>query len=213
MKNKGNFYAVNLIIAAILSLILGGAARAQSVNPSSPTALGAGEFTGKGPSRETNYYFNFTGGPGEAVINLEIKAKQYSTFARLEVLDAGLTTLATHNMNAATSTGAAQAQKKITLGEKQTVLLKLTLDANLAEYKITLAGAIEIASGSNENVQNKKTAATDGGESKISKAGFGKYKPGKLADLPKNGTLVVEMKDGSKQVINLKNVESVTFNP
>ena len=228
MKNKRNIKALNLILLVILSLaFMTATAQAQSTSQSSPTALTAAEFSGKGPNKETIYYFNFTGGAGEVSVALDIKAKQYSTFARLELLDAELNTLATHNMNAATSTGNSQVLKKITLGEKQTVLLKITLDGNLAEYKITLGGAVETGNpatedGSTNNPdtetssQNEKTVTdpnstppTTGG-SKIFNLELGKFKIGNFINLPKSGTLVIQMKDGSTQEINLSGVKSLT---
>lgn len=228
MKNKRNINTLNLILLVILSLaFITTTARAQSTSQASPTALTAAEFSGKGPSKETMYYFNFTGGAGEVTIMLDITAKQYSTFARLEVLDAELNTLATHNMNAATTTGNAQALKKITLGEKQTVLLKITLDANLAEYKITLGGAVETGNPATEDVstnnsdtetssnnekitENPNSNPTATGGNKIFNLEFGKFKLGKFINLPKSGTLVIQMKDGSTQEINLSEVKNIT---
>ena len=229
MQNK-NLYAVNSVLLLILFLSITGAVGAQSTIQSNPSAFTTNEFSGTGPSKETIYYFSFTGGAGEVTITLDIKAKQYSTFARLEVLDAELNTLATNNMNAATTTGNAQSLKKITLGEKQTVLLKITLDGNLAEYKITLGGAVETGNPATEaastnnsetNTSSENTTitknpnptptATSG--SKIFNLEFGKFKIGNFINLPKSGTLVIEMKDGTTQEINLSEVKSMTVKP
>src|SRR5688572_2062530 len=134
---------INKILVIIVFLLSSSTLFAQSTNQASPTPLN-GTYEGKGPNKETNYYFNFTGGPGEVTVQLEIKAKNYSTFARLEVWS-GNKTIAMHNMNAATTTGASSVVKEFNLDEKQTVLLKLTLDANLANYTLTLGGAVESA--------------------------------------------------------------------
>ena len=215
MKNKRNFYALNLILLTVLSLTFIGTSQAQSTSQSNPTPFAAKEITGKGPSQETNYYYSFKGGPGEVMITLNIKAQQYSTFARLEVLDAELNTLATHNMNAATTTGSAQVIKKIELNNKQTVLLKLTLDGNLAEYKITLGGAVGFSSSGSDNssISTGNTTNQSTNKNKMSNIDFTKIKFGKFINLPKNGTLVIQMNDGLKQEIDLKNVESVTVQP
>ena len=224
MKNKKNFYALKLILLTILSLAFINATQAQSTNQSNPTPFAANEITGKGPSKETNYYYSFTGGPGEVTITLNIKAKQYSTFARLEVLDAGFNTLATHNMNAATSTGAAQVVKKIGLSEKQSILLKLTLDGNLAEYKIALGGAVvfggfssDDSSGSivntNASQSTGKMTNQSANKDKIFNIDFNKFKFGQFINLPNKGTLVIQMNDGSKQEIDLKNVTNVMVRP
>jgi hypothetical protein len=203
----------NLIFLAALSLAAIFAVPAQSTDGSKPTALTSGEFSGKGPNKETNYYFNFTGGAGEVTIALELRAKQYSTFARLELLDAGLNPLAAHNMNAATSTGTAQALKKIALGEKQTVLLKLTLDANLAEYKITLGGAVEGGASTPTDGSSTKTndAATSADADKFFNVDLGKFRLGQFINLPETGMLVIRTKDGATQEIDLRTIKSVTI--
>lgn len=237
MKNNESLRVSNVIFTVILSLILTGAATAQSTSQSNPTALSAGEFTAKGPAKETNYYFNITGGPGEVTVALEIQAKQYSTFARLEVLDAELNALAMHNMNAATTSGASQVLKKVNLAEKQTVLLKLTLDGNLADYKITVGGAVETATVSNPSPETSTSTTTStstessssatetsattpsaetstgttSGKNKIFNIDLGKFKLGQFMNLPGSGLLVVQMKDGTTQEINLATVKSVTI--
>ena len=227
MKLKQNFAALIFGI-----LVCTGHAAAQSTNQSEPTQFSGTEYAGKGPSKETLYYFGFTGGPGEVSVRLEIKAKQYSTFARLEILDADLNTLATHNMNAATTSGSQQVLKKINLDEKKAVLLKVTLDSNLANYKIVLAGAVETASAAPTDTPPSDTPPADAGsggsattDSTASEAGpgptastsskffnvdLGKFKLGQLINMPK-GTLVIQMKDGSTQEIDMTTVKSLTI--
>ena len=223
MRSRRNFIAFVFGMLACTIHVAG-----QSTNQSSPTPLTSAEFTGKAPSKETLYFFNFTGGPGEVTVQLEIKAKQYSTFARLEILDSGLNTLATHNMNAATTSGAQQVLKKVNLDEKQTVLLKVTLDANLANYKIALGGAIEAAAstptdtppadtsgGTSTSTESTPSEASPGptastGGNKFFNVDFGKFKLGQFINMPKTGMLVIQMKDGTTQEIDLASVKSVT---
>src|SRR5215203_777155 len=229
MKLKQNFAALIFGI-----LVCTGHAAAQSTNQSEPTQFSGTEYAGKGPSKETLYYFGFTGGPGEVSVRLESKAKQYSTFARLEILDAELNTLATHNMNAATTSGSQQVLKKINLDEKKAVLLKVTLDSNLANYKIVLAGAVETADAAPTDTTPADTPSADAGggggsatmDSNASEAGpgptastssnkffnvdLGKFKLGQLINMPK-GTLVIQMKDGSTQEIDMTTIKSITI--
>jgi len=215
MKNKRNIYLLNLISLVILSLTFISTAQAQSTSRSDPTSITMNEITAKGPSKETDYYYSFTGSPGEVTLTLNIKAKQYSTFARLEVLDSELNRLATHNMNAATSTGPEQVMKKIELSKKQTVLLKLTLDGNLAEYKITLGGAVELGSPSSDNssISSGNMTNQSTNKDKIFNIDFGKIEFGQFINQPKSGTLVIQMNDGTTQEINLKNVKNVMLKP
>ena len=222
MKNKTKFYALNLILLMILFWTFISTAKGQSTSQANPTPITTNEITAKGPSKETDYYYRFTGGPGEVTITLNIKAKQYSTFARLEVLDAELNTLATHNMNAATSTGPSQVMKKITLAAKQPVLLKLTFDGNLAEYKVMLGGAVEFnnpssnvstSAGSSNQVQQDSGSKLSANKGKVSGIDSGKMKLGQVVNVPKSGTLVIHLNDGSKQEVDLKKVKSITVKP
>ena len=234
MKNFRYINATKLVGIVLAIYCVAIAATAQSTNQSEPTQFSGSEYTGKGPNKETLYFFSFTGGPGEVSIRLEIKAKQYSTFARLEVLDAELNTLATHNMNAATTSGSQQVLKKINLDEKQTVLLKVTLDSNLANYKIALGGAIETGASPGESGAPTPTdtppadpggaspptevspseaspgPTTSTGGNKFFNVDLGKFKLGQLINIPK-GTLVIQMKDGTTQEIDMATVKSLTI--
>ncbi len=233
MKNFNNINATKLIAIILGIYCMAVSITAQSTNQSEPTQFSGNEYAGKGPSKETLYYFGFTGGPGEVSVRLEIKAKQYSTFARLEILDAELDTLATHNMNAATTSGAQQVLKKINLDEKQTVLLKVTLDSNLANYKIAIGGAVQAAGsapadtppsdtptpdtggGGSTTTQPTASEASPGptgstGGNKFFNIDLGKFKLGQFINFPKTGTLVIQMKDGSIQEIDMASVKSVT---
>ena len=228
MKRVKTSYAKSILVVVLTICCMAISIAAQSTNQSDPTQFSGTEYTGKGPSKETLYFFSFTGGPGEVTIRLEIKAKQYSTFARIEVLDSELNTLATHNMNAATTSGSQQVLKKINLNEKQTVLLKVTLDGNLANYKIALGGAVEAAGSSpsdtpladtgggsitsTESVVSEAPPGPTGstGSNKVVNIDFGKFKLGQFINMPKTGTLVIQMKDGAIQEIDLAGIKSVT---
>lgn len=165
MRPKTNL--ISIVIAILISTVT---LTAQSTNPSSPTQVD-GEYKGQGPSKETNYYFSITAGPGNVSVGLEIKAKDYSTFARMEIGNDPSNLIAMHNMNALTTTGLASAVKEFKLAKQQTVRIKLTLDGNLHEYKLTINGG---AAGNSGSSGTGKT----GGGSKI-----GKLNPGGASKL------------------------------
>src|SRR5688572_4017717 len=112
-----------MVILKLVVLAFAASAFAQSTDQSSPTAIDGNEYSGKGPSKETNYFYSFTGGPGEVTVSLELKAKSFSTFARMEIFDSGMGTVATANMNAATTTGAASDSRTFTLPAAQKVVI------------------------------------------------------------------------------------------
>ena len=129
----------NFIAPVIVVLIFAAGLTAQSTSMTDPTPL-VGEYIGKGPNKETSYYFNFTGGPGNVSVALEIKAKDYSTFARIEIGNDPSNLIAMANMNASTTTGPASVTKEFTLDAQKTIRIKVTLDTNLAEYKLSING-------------------------------------------------------------------------
>ncbi len=75
-------------------------------------------------------------GRGEVTITIDLKAGQYSTAGRFELLDADSKQLLAHNKNAATTTGA-ELQR-----EAESLVQKLVLDSNTGDYKIRLDGAV-----------------------------------------------------------------------
>lgn len=162
------------VIATCLLLAI--TASSQSTNPSSPTPVN-GQYTGKGPSKETNYYFSFSGGPGDISVRLDIKAKGYSTFARIEIGNDPSNLIAMHNMNASTTTGSATVTKEFKLAQKQTVRIKLTLDGNLAEYTLAVKGGIVFSGGGGESTEAGNGKLSSGGGAKLGKVGSAGSKP------------------------------------
>jgi hypothetical protein len=183
------FQKISTIVLFLLSSL---GVAGQSTNPSSPTPLN-GSYTGKGPSDETNYYFNFTGGPGKVSVKLEIKAKDYSTFARLEIGNDPSNLIAMANMNASTTTGASSVTKEFELSKKQSVRIKVTLDGNLAEYTLSLNGdnpTFTSGKGNSGNSTGVK-AGSAGNLGKLlgssgSKPGFGSANGGKPKTQPQD---------------------------
>ena len=200
---------LNRVVILNMILLAGAVAGfAQSTDQSDPTAIDASGYNGKGPGKETNYFYSFTGGPGEVTVTIGLKAKSYSTFARMEVFDSGMRTVATANMNAATTTGMAGESRTFTLPGAQKVLIKLTLDGNLASYKISLGGAVGTGAGTESG-----GASGGGGKVKFSKElakNVDLSKAPKQVSFPQSGTLRVRMKDGTNHEFALEQVQSVT---
>ena len=184
--------AIQLLIPAIALCIAGEPAIAQSTNASAPTPI-SGDYIGKGPSSETNYYFRFTGGPGSVSVGLEIKPKDYSTFARIEIGNDPSDLIAMHNMNASTTTGPANVVKSFELAKQQSVRIKLTLDANLAEYKLTVSGG----GVSSEDPGTTAKSGNAGASGKIGKASAGNG--AKIGSLGSAGGKTKVSTDGSTE--------------
>lgn len=227
----------------VIVLVLCGAvgAAAQSTDQSNPTPITSSELTIKGPKKNNQqYYYSFTGGPGEVTITLNVKAKSYSTFVGIKVVDAELNTLTDHNMSADTSSPG-MAKKKFDVGEKQTLILSFTSDSSLAECKIKLGGAVEFSAAdaaptSSDAASTGSTSASPSSAdvsampaptaSEVDPAAqvttasnsTGKNKGftmsildavGQRFNIPANGKLRIEMKDGTVQEVDLSQVKKI----
>jgi hypothetical protein len=223
-----------MAFCAIWSLSMAATGRGQSTDQSNPTPITASELVIAGPKKNNQqYFYSFTGGPGEVTLTLSVKAKAYSTFVGIKVVDAELNTLSFHNMSA--DTGApGMALKKFDVGEKQTLVLSFNSDSSLAECRIKFAGAVEF--GSTESTSNSTAAdlsatenstagettseaqVTENTSAASANASGGKNKSfgfsildavGQRFNIPATGKLRIEMKDGSVQEIDLTQVKKV----
>ena len=213
-----------LIIALIL--VGGVAASAQSTDQSNPTPITSNELTIAGPKKSNQqFYYSFTAGPGEVSLQFSVKAKTYSTFVGVKIFDAELNTLTYHNMSADSSQS--MALKKFDVGAKQTLVMSFTSDSNLGECKIKLGGAVELggaesssSSASDLNATNStpEVQPVDQGSGAGASTSSGKNKDlvfsildaaGQRFNIPANGKLRLEMKDGSVQEIDLTQVKKI----
>jgi len=213
-----------LIIALIL--VGGVAASAQSTDQSNPTPITSNELTIAGPKKNNQqFYYSFTAGPGEVSLQFSVKAKTYSTFVGVKIFDAELNTLTYHNMSADSSQS--MALKKFDVGAKQTLVMSFTSDSNLGECKIKLGGAVELGGAESSSSSASDSTATnstpeaqpvDQGSGAGASTSSGKNKDlvfsildaaGQRFNIPANGKLRLEMKDGSVQEIDLTQVKKI----
>jgi len=213
-----------LIIALIL--VGGVAASAQSTDQSNPTPITSNELTIAGPKKSNQqFYYSFTAGPGEVSLQFSVKAKTYSTFVGVKIFDAELNTLTYHNMSADSSQS--MALKKFDVGAKQTLVMSFTSDSNLGECKIKLGGAVELGGAESSSSSASDSTATnstpevqpvDQGSGAGASTSSGKNKDlvfsildaaGQRFNIPANGKLRLEMKDGSVQEIDLTQVKKI----
>lgn len=213
-----------LIIALIL--VGGVAASAQSTDQSNPTPITSNELTIAGPKKNNQqFYYSFTAGPGEVSLQFSVKAKTYSTFVGVKIFDAELNTLTYHNMSADSSQS--MALKKFDVGAKQTLVMSFTSDSNLGECKIKLGGAVELGGAESSSSSASDSTATnstpevqpvDQGSGAGASTPSGKNKDlvfsildaaGQRFNIPANGKLRLEMKDGSVQEIDLIQIKKI----
>lgn len=225
-----HFKSISFLLIAISLTVFANAALAQSTDQSNPTPITSNELTVTGPKKNNQqYYYSFAGGPGEVTIALNVKAKASSTFVGIKVFDAELNTLTYHNMSADTSPSLAL--KKFDVGQKQTLVMSFTSDGSLGECKIKLGGAVEFGAGEVSSSQSSSDLATtpptstdptssgttsdpaSSNQSSMSKNNTFTMSildaVGQRFNIPANGKLRIEMKDGSVQEIDLTQVKKI----
>lgn len=165
----------------------------QSKSRDNPTPLTSPEIS-KYLDRKSNSesagndYYSFSAGPGEVVITLNVlgdsKTLTYVSFTLFDE-DARAITGETVGSSGEEEKGI----KRFTLSKKQTILLRISVISpytTAGKYRIQLSGAIDLGEGK----------STSGGS---------------LECLPKQGTLVVKMRDGSTSKIDLSKAQEMTI--
>lgn len=133
-----------VILMAFLLLLAGAtSALAQSQDRDNPTSLGSNSIKGTGTGKKVEYYYSFSAGPGELVVTIDLKAKAGATSAEIELFDADSSKLFYYYPNATTQNE--RAVKRLNLGGKQMVTLRVALDGSAGDYAIKLGGAVEFA--------------------------------------------------------------------
>ena len=225
--------SLSFLLIAVAFTFCASTTLAQSTDQSNPTPVTSSELVITGPKKNNQlYYYSFTGGPGEVTLTLTVKAKASSTFVGIKVFDAELNTVTYHNMSADTGSPG-MALKKFDVGEKQTLVFSFTSDPSLAECRIKFGGAVElggtaIPSGSNPtelSAQNPTVTSSipdaqvvDQGSVMSGNGSTSKNKNfvfsildavGQRFNIPANGKLRLEMKDGSVQEFDLTQVKQI----
>ncbi len=189
------------------------------------------------------HYYTFMAGPGEITLTLSVESypRSSSNMAIFTLFDnneqwlGGGSTMSIPSMPHQTET-------EISIPSKQPVLLRITEGVNfgLGKYQIKISGAAEfsLAKSSTENenlnplLQAKSSTENHDPLLDATSESIGirnKHDPLLAATqesisirnktdnlekcLPKQGTLIIKMKDGSKKIIDLSEAETVTVVP
>jgi hypothetical protein len=133
---------VRLLVIFAFLLGMSAVAAAQSSDRDHPTPLASDEIKGAGTGKKVEYYYSFTGGPGQVLLTIDLKAKTAATNAEIEVFDPSGSKLFYYYPNATTKNE--RALKRFAAPEKQTLTLRLALDSNAGDYAIKLSDAVEL---------------------------------------------------------------------
>lgn len=237
MRYKNILTAAMMALFALSAFVATPAQSTDQSNPT-PIAANELVVKGPKKNNQ-QYYYSFTAGPGEVTLTLNVKVKSSSTFVGIKVFDAELNTLTYHNMSADTSSpgmalkkfdvgekqtllmsftsDASLAECRIKLGgavEFGSASAGETPPAGADPAATPPADATPVPAdaGAGETPATGETSATG------TLAGLGKNKAftmsildavGQRFNIPANGKLRIEMKDGSVQEIDLTQVKKI----
>lgn len=210
-----SFPSRRMTLGLLLVLIISATpAYSQSRDKNNPTRLTSKEIAGViGDNRGESYYYTFFAGPGELTLTLKLEGggrPQFGSnvsFISFQLFNEDDQMIGSR-MVTAFNDNTEQGVERINFSRRRRVLLRINVsEHNLAsaKYWLRLDGSVDVSGTASTkfNLADVK----DGGGSNIDAVNE------KGNCLPKQGTLIVKMKDGSKKIIDLSEAETVTIVP
>jgi len=205
--NHRQAYAPFVYILAIF--VFANIANAQSKVRDNPTKLTSNEISGlvDSESRGNFYYYSFMVNPGEVSLTLTVEPGRKSndsdfiafTDVSFSLFDRNAQQLAGKGVSTANEQGSKQAVARVEITRRQLVVLSIHISEGRYEssvggrYRLRIEGAVDLGQNGSAPI------STDG----TSSSGC----------LPKQGTMIIKMKDGSKTIVDLSETETITVVP
>jgi hypothetical protein len=215
------FTAVSVVLIIIASV---NSANSQSRDRQNPTRLTSTGISGViGDNLGDSYYYTFVAGPGEVTLTLTLEGTGWSR-NRVNFMGVGFELL-NEDGQRIRSGGVrayrpnARAVERINFSRRQRVLLhvKIAERSDSAKYWLQLSGPINTDQDEPSGTGDVTGIGDAGGVRDSVELGLELLKreaaEKKYDCLPKQGTLIVKMKDGSKKIIDLSEAETVTIVP
>lgn len=206
----------SIIFSLLVLIVLVNSTNAQSKDRDNPTQLTSGEISGliDSDTKGSVFYYSFTVNPGEVVITLSVESNppvntsgySFSTKSIIFTLfDRNAEAISNRTASTFYGNGTGQAVGRVIITRRQTVVLGINipegvLNEGTGKYRVKVSGSVEFY-----------RKGVDLGEivKEIKKEEASKNKD----CLPKQGTLIIKMKDGSKKIIDLSEAETITLVP
>ena len=173
---------------------------AQSTDIDNPTVVMQSTVQGKHPGNTEEavvYYYTFTAGPGVLKVTTDQKSGGIIANPKLswELTDASFNNLESDDLDQA---GTLERKvKEIKLTKKQKVILKVGVaeDVNLFKFQFTGAVSFTPPKTGNEDIPEISGDTTTQSTQQIC--------------MPRNGTIIMTMKDGKKAKVDLSKVQKI----
>ncbi|HVF27971.1 MAG TPA: hypothetical protein VM943_07015 [Pyrinomonadaceae bacterium] len=180
------------VAAVVLLMAAAGSSAAQSTNRDNPTPLKSDELKVDFSQDDPEYFYSFTAGPGEVVFTLDVKgAAPSGGVPYFHLFNTDGRQLDSFDQFAA-GNASEKSVKRVSFARRQTVVMRVAKPIGAGSYRLRIGGAVVLEKGA-------ATGRGNGGDSRMG--------------LPANGTLRIEMNDGSAQEYDLRRVQRVTVKP
>lgn len=168
---------------------------AQSTDRDKPTSLTSNIITGGRVERENHErFYTFVAGPGEVIVKLDATPEKGFIIVEVNLFDTNAQELLSLRANTPTD-ASERVIKRLKLDKKQRIEMRV-LEKNpdssdkktyQGRYKVELSGAIQL-NGNQTTAPNIKNS---------------------VINVPSQGKLYIEMKDGTKQELDLNRVRQI----
>ena len=197
---KTNFHAMAFSLLFVL-VLFNATTFAQSTDIDDPTVVTQSVIQGKNPGKGEDiiYYYTFTAGPGILKINTDQKSVGITGNANLswELTDANFNKLGSEDFYQVTTLE--RKVKEIKLIKKQKVILKVEVTEDVKLFKFLFTGAVSFTgttnSDGNDNIPEISGDITTQSTPQIC--------------MPRNGVIIMTMKDGKKAKVDLSKVQKI----
>ena len=174
---------------------------AQSTDIDNPTVVTQSVVQGKHPGNteeDVVYYYTFTAGPGVLKVTTDQKSVGIIGNPNLiwELTDGNFNAIESDDLYGVTTLD--RKVKEIKLTKKQKVILRVELDEDVQYFKFQFTGAVAFTpakSGGNENIPEISGDTTTQSTQQIC--------------MPRNGVIIMTMKDGKKAKVDLSKVQKI----
>lgn len=167
---------------------------AKSTDRDKPTFLTSNVITGRVERENHERFYTFVAGPGEVIVKLDATPEKGFIIVEVNLFDTNAQELLSLRANTPTD-ASERVIKRLKLDKKQRIEMRI-LEKNpdssdrktyQGRYKVELSGAIQL-NGNQTTAPNRKNS---------------------VINVPSQGKLYIEMKDGTKQELDLNRVRQI----
>jgi hypothetical protein len=135
------------LLACVVLIAVAGlaAAQAPSTDRDNPTPFTSNEIKGDGVDEKAQYFYSFTGGPGDVTITLDVKAEKSTAVSSVDIALFNASSKKLLSTYANPDHGSSKrAVETVNVHGTQTLLLEVDVSTGVSSFKIKLGGALTL---------------------------------------------------------------------